>query len=243
MNSFEYDCPRCNNTGYIQGYYNENGTFCEFTNDTQMFEFVPVTRECKCHRYRENIKRLKRSGLYRVIEEKTFDTYVTKNQWQKQIKDKAVQYSKSPKGWFFIGGQVGSGKTHLCTAICRELLMNGKTVKYMAWKEESTKLKAIINDADYGNKISLLKNTEVLYIDDLFKTDTRAEPSPADVSLAFEILDYRYKNNLLTILSGEKVLDELLKIDEGVGSRIYEMSKDYRLNLQKNQSRNYRLSR
>jgi DNA replication protein DnaC len=52
--------------------------------------------------------------------------------------------------------------------------------------------------------------------------------TPADVNLAFEILNYRYVNRrLVTILSSEKTIEEILDIDEAVGSRIFERCKGH----------------
>jgi DNA replication protein DnaC len=118
-------------------------------------------------------------------------------------------------------GSVGSGKTHLCTAICGALLDQGKFVRYMLWRDESVKLKAIVNDGEYEAEIKPLKNCQVLYIDDLFKGGATA----ADIKLAFEILNSRYNRRLTTIISCEKTPEELLAIDEALGSRIYERSK------------------
>lgn len=56
-------------------------------------------------------------------------------------------------------------------------------------------------------------------IDDLFKGSV----SKSDVSIVFEIVNFRYFNNLTMIVSSEKGVDELLDIDEVIGSRLIEM--------------------
>lgn len=43
------------------------------------------------------------------------------------------------------------------------------------------------------------------------------------------------------IVSSEFSIDRLLAFDEGVGSRLYEMSKDYIVEIEKDVSNNYRL--
>lgn len=247
MSGFEYDCSICNNTGFVQGYYDEEEVFHMFDDNTKTFKYSPITRYCKCYKYRQNIKRLKRSGLYDFVNKLNFDSFNDKERWQKNMKERAIAYATNPNDWFFIGGQVGAGKTHLCTAICRELLLKGKTVIYVPWREESTKLKAIINESEYFKKVDTLKNAEVLYIDDLFKggmlnaTTGKTQPTQADLNLAFEVLDYRYKNCLPTIISGEKSIDEVINIDEGVGSRIYQRTKENAYNLSHDDKKNYRL--
>lgn len=58
-------------------------------------------------------------------------------------------------------------------------------------------------------------------VDDLFKGSV----NKSDVNIVFEIVNFRYFNNLFMIVSFEKGVDELLDIDEAIGSRLIEMSK------------------
>jgi DNA replication protein DnaC len=154
---------------------------------------------------------------------------------------KAKEYVGEPKGWFYMGGQVGCGKTHICTSIVRELIEAGNEARYMLWREVSTKLKACVNNPEeYAGIIEPLKTVKVLYIDDFWKTNTD-KPTTADANLAFEILNARYnRKDLITIISSEYYLCELADIDEAVGSRIYERAKENRLDIARDKSRNYR---
>lgn len=54
-----------------------------------------------------------------------------------------------------------------------------------------------------------------------------------NINIMFEIINYRYLNFLPIIVSSEFSIDKLLVFDEGVGSRIYEMSKDYVVEIEK----------
>ena len=159
-----------------------------------------------------------------------------------------MEFAKNPDGWFFLGGQSGAGKTHLCTAICREFLLSGKRVIYMLWRDEVVKLKAMVNESDeYRDLVDKYKQADVLYIDDLFKTGRGQDnmvqkPTAADVNVAFEIINYRYNNpGKITIISSECTEDELLDIDEAIGGRIYERAKAF--SIAKNRDRNYRMKR
>ena len=91
-----------------------------------------------------------------------------------------------------------------------------------------------------------LKTVAVLYIDDFFKpsrdeSGQKRPPTAGDINIAFDILNYRYVNNLPTIISTERTIDELLDIDEAIGSRIYQRTKGYCFSFRENRSRNYRL--
>lgn len=230
-----YDCPIClNRTTIAKLVDHGNGKYSHCFAD------------CKCKEIRRSIMRMKRSGLKDIIKDYTFDKFIDTEPWQKTVKAAAMDYAKDPQGWFYMGGQVGAGKTHLCTAICREFLLSGKKVLYMLWRDEIVKLKASVNDAEaYSALIDKYKTADVLYIDDLFKTGKTADqqnqkPTAADINAAFEIINYRYCNpSLLTIISSELSEDELLDIDEAVGSRIYERAKA--ITIGRDRSRNYRI--
>lgn len=220
------DCPICLNRGYIHRVDDQG---------------LPCVRECKCMVQRRNQRRLARSGLSEMAKRYTFDTWQTPEQWQERFKELAQAYAAEQRGWFLTAGRSGSGKTHLCTAICGECLAQGLDVRYMLWRDVAVEAKAVVNDdTEYARIVEPLKSVRILYIDDLFKTGKGQAPTVGDVNLAFEILNSRYNDSKkLTIISTERSMDELLDIDEAVGSRIYERSKGYCLDF--TQKPNWRL--
>lgn len=230
-----FDCKACKNRGGFMR-LSENGN--------------PVFRKCACMNTREMLKNLKDSGLADYITKYSFDNYIDSQDWQKEIKKSATDFVKDAENkWFFIGGQSGAGKTHICTAITAEFLRQGKKAHYMLWRDESMKIKNLITEGEkYEHAVFKLKTVEVLYIDDLFKTgkDLNGKvqrPTTADINLAFEIINYRYNNKkLVTIISSERNITEIMDIDEAVGGRIFELSskKNYAVNISNNVSKNYR---
>lgn len=230
-----YECKHCKNKGYIV-------KLVEGVNSV----YSHAITDCKCAEIRRSIMRMKRSGLKDIIKDYTFDKFEESETWQKSLKEAAMQYAENPHGWFFLGGQSGAGKTHLCTAICREFLLSGRTVSYMLWRDDIVKIKGAVTDSEeYSRLIDKYKRVEVLYIDDLFKTGKAADntvqkPTAADINVAFEIINYRYNNpSLQTIISSELTEDELFDIDEAIGGRIFERSKS--ISIAKNRERNYRI--
>jgi DNA replication protein DnaC len=200
-------------------------------------------KECDCVRVRRALKAIERSGLKELLDDYTFDSFQEHERWQEDAKETAMNYIKNSNGWFGFFGQVGCGKTHLCTAICGEMLRVGKSVRYMAWRDDVTRLKAnVMDDEYYSREMRRYKTADVLYIDDLFKTEAGKRPTQADVNIAFEILNYRYNNKeLMTILSSELQIEDLLAIDEAVGSRIYERCRKYQVSVKADKRKNYRL--
>lgn len=220
-----YHCVLCNDKGMIAVlHYNEMyGRWSE------------IMVNCSCYKTRSSLRQLKRSGLSDAAKKYRFDNYITDGAREKSIYDAAKRFLSDEGGrWFFMGGQTGSGKTHICAAISVSLIGSGKKVYYMQWRDEITKIKAIVNESDeYERAMNALKSADVLYIDDLFKTgkayDGRvAMPTAADVNAAFEIIDYRYNQpNSVTIISGERTINELMSIDEAIAGRIAERSDAY----------------
>lgn len=209
-----FDCPVCQNKGYVA-----------IVRDGEV-----VCRECKCAPRRKSLKQIERSGLKSALLSCTFTTYLTTEKWQENAKETAQKYVADHEGkWFMACGEVGSGKTHLCTAICGELLNVGVEVRYMLWRDEVGRLKACVNDnEEYESLMRPLKTVRVLYIDDFFKTERGVKPTTSEINMAFEILNSRYADRkLITIISTERTPEQLLDIDEAVGSRIYERCRGY----------------
>lgn len=236
-----YCCRICQNKGYIAVLAeHEDGTF------------GLTTRDCQCAETRKSIMQMQRSGLKDVIRNYTFDRFEATEPWQKTIKDAAMEYAKNPEGWFALCGQSGIGKTHLCTAICRELLLRGEPVLYMLWRDDIAKIKQAAMGSQFDGEgddlrrlLDKFKTAKILYIDDFFKTGKTAEsvtqrPTAADINYAFEIINFRYNNpGLITIISTELTEDELLDIDEAIGGRIYERAKAF--SIGRDRRKNYRI--
>ena len=213
------DCPVCRNRGYMVRVDETGNQTCV---------------ECSCMGRRRALKHIERSGLKGLLDSYTFERFQTQEPWQAEMKRKAQAFLSDSTGkWFFAAGAVGSGKSHICTAICGELLNAGLEVRYMRWRDDGGRLKAAVNsNEEYARLIEPLKTVRVLYIDDLFKTQAGSGVTQGDVNLAFELLDHRYADRrLITVLSSEKTIGDILNIDEAVGSRIFERCRNYYIQL------------
>ena len=211
-----YDCRECMNRGY------------SYTTDESGYL---ISVPCKCMTIRNNKRRIEQSGLADLLSRYTFKAWQTDEAWQKEILDGAKRFAANPDGWFSVSGKPGTGKTHICTAICGALMRKGYDVRYMLWRDAATTLKAnsTADAAAYSHEITPLKTVQVLYIDDFFKTGGKRPPTVMDANLAFEIINARYNaRDLITIVSSERSLDELMRIDEATASRIYERTKKNR---------------
>lgn len=225
----KYECEICQDTGSIMVV--ENG--------------IEIARQCKCYKLRQARELLKKSGISQEFQKKSFDNFDTKNVPQLvNAKNQAVKYAETfderehdRQNSIIFSGQVGSGKTHLGTAVSSYLMKRGIAVVYMAYRNAVTKIKQHVTDEEqYSREVSLYSKARVLYIDDLLK----GRLTETDVNIMYEIINYRYMNNLPVIISTEKSLEELLEFDEAVGSRMIEMCRGNIVTLQ-GKELNYRL--
>lgn len=206
----KYECEKCKDIGYIT-YIGENG--------------VLYSKECDCEVRKRNMQRLKQSGLEGLIREYTFKKYKTPTKWHEDVKSAAKRFvlDQNPS-WFYIAGTPGSGKTHICTAICGQLIVRCKGVRYMVWREAIPKLKALVNDEAYESELAKYIRPQILYIDDFLKGTV----TEADLNLAFTIINARYNDKRKrTIISSERTLADVSHMDAAVMGRIYERAKGY----------------
>lgn len=229
--SIQYECLKCKDTGFI------------YREDELGYE---VACRCECFEIRRARDMMKRSGISAEFQKKTFDNFKTGNNPQlSNAKVKAMQYVKNfaqmEHGRYnsiIFCGQVGAGKTHLGTAICGELMNSGVAVIYMAYRNAVTKIKQnIIDEEVYNRELNQYTSARVLYIDDLLK----GRLTETDINIMYELVNYRYMNNMPVIISTEKAPEELLVFDEATGSRLIEMCRGNIIQLQ-GKELNYRLS-
>ncbi len=210
-----YNCQKCRDTGwtdYMQGGHK-------------------VMRRCSCYKVERAKELMERSGLSSEFLKKSLDNFDTRKEpVLVNAKNKAAAYIKNFKeirhgshNSIMFCGQPGSGKTHLGTAICSSFISMGIPVVYMPYRNAMTKIKQhILDEAVYSKELIRYMDAPVLYIDDMLK----GKLTETDVNVMYEVINYRYMNNLPLIISTEKDLEALLVFDEATGSRIIEMCRD-----------------
>lgn len=228
-----YECPICRNRGY--NYHHEilNGHLNYYAKD------------CICKKLRAEFARLEKCGIsQRLVEKYRFDTFIPRNGWQVNLKDLALKFlnvvksNKNSNDWFIVAGTSGAGKSHISTAIYIELLKSGRNVKFMAWRDgiDSLKLwkKSSYQESQrkYEQEMQELKTIDVLYIDDFLKFLPNAGyERDQELDLAYSIINARYSNGLVTIISTEELLDSLETIDTAIAKRITERAGNFCIQL------------
>lgn len=225
------DCPTCGGTGYIK-HTDENG-----------HESVSHCPDCYgkriVHRY------LAASG----ISQEDYDRYSMANfnpgnsktaeaMWT--LADKYINEFPNTKKGFGVFGASGTGKTHICIAVCKEITERYHEPHF--YFQYRTVMPTLIKAAkgittDYDAEMVKWKTRPNLYIDDLFKlAGTVAEGhlvnvNDDDLRIMFDLINARYVNGLRTIFSSEYTLEDITNIDEALGSRIVEMIDPYAMSV------------
>ena len=226
----KYVCPKCKDSGFL------------YRIDKDGYK---INRKCDCVLIKNQQDMMRRSGISAGFLEKTFDNFNTMGNAQlSNAKAKAMRYAENFRetehgrhNSILFCGQVGSGKTHLGMAICSSLMGKGIEVMYMAYRNAVTRIKQnIIDEEGYSREMNRYTGARVLYIDDLLK----GKLTETDVNVLYEIVNYRYMNNMPIIISTEKNQNDLLVFDEATGSRLLEMCRGNIIRLE-GKELNYRL--
>ncbi|WP_261830583.1 ATP-binding protein [Inconstantimicrobium mannanitabidum] len=227
--TIQYKCDLCKDLGYIM---------------TPQEHSQPLFTPCKCQE-REKLKRLwNASGINIDNLDKTFTNFEEWSTKAKEMKDKAIDYyrcfntiRKERKNSILLCGNPGSGKTHIALALANNFLKKGIRVVYMPYRDIITNLKQnMVDEENYKKTLSKYQTAEVLLLDDLYK----GKINETDINIMFELINYRYLNNLPMIVSTEFSIERLLEFDEAIGSRVHEMCKDYEIEVEGKEN-NYRL--
>lgn len=216
----DYECPKCRDqTGYM----------------ITLDDGRDAWRICDCA-VRKRVKRLmKSSHITPEFQAYTFDGFVTANRPACVVNAhrSAVYYAghfpdirdRRRNSMAFLGPP-GSGKTRLMIAACNELIAHGVSVHYFPWVEGSNDLRDAVKGGDSVQELlGAMKAAELLFVDDLFKG--RDKPTPFQLECLFDVINHRYLNHGPIFVSSERDIDSMCDVDEGLGSRIYEMCRDF----------------
>ena len=219
-------CIICKNKGYSQ--YIE-GNYTHY-------------RKCKCMERRENYTSAKKSGLGKYLK-KTLDDYEAEEEWRKKCKrtvEAFLERHSHDDAWFMACGQNGSGKTLLGSIIANTLLTKKeRAVTYIVWTDFIGEVKRdMMGDKtnEVSDRMKEIKNTEILFLDEVFK-----DYNATDRKYLAEILNYRYTNDKKTIITSEKLLNELIDIDEATFGRAVEKCEGFMINIPRDRKKDWRL--
>lgn len=223
-----YQCELCGNKGMIA-----------YKNNYNRMSF----KRCKCYDIRQNREKMKELGLLDFISTTyAIENLQPKEDWEKRVVRVANEYIENRTNLsFFYGGAVGGGKTTICANMMAHKIQQNPELMadYIVWDTSYRDLEFSENGSE---RLEELKKVDILFIDDMFRSARVKAINEVEREKAKAIIDYRYRNKLITIISSELYLNEIEAIDEAIGSRIYEMcgKGKFALSVKREKNRNHR---
>lgn len=201
-----YHCPECSDTGFIGG-----------------------TRMCKCFREELIKATIASSGIGELIDKQTFDNFDLKWYAGTPAEERmasnlaaAKSYAKNfakKRGCLLLIGKTGTGKTHISTAIARDVISQGFDVIYDSAQNIVSDFEADKFRSGYGTEQRSAKYLEcdLLIIDDLGTEFS----SSFTVSCLYNLINTRRNRAQATIISTNLTAEELAaKYEDRIYSRI-----------------------
>ena len=221
-------CPYCNKEFEPKGILNPiNNTISIFIVDEKCDcdEFQKMEKEIKekrekqlledfeNYRKQEINKKVKRlyglDFITKQFKRQTLENFIinSENAKTKLAAQKFLEkYKDMKKGIIFVGKN-GTGKTHISTAICNELIKENVPVIFGTLTELLDKYKECYKNYTDGELTKLYANVDLLVIDDL-GVETMNEWM---LSKLFVIVNERMKNELPIIITTNYDIDQLKK--------------------------------
>ena len=203
----DYTCKKCSDTGFI--------------NETKL---------CPCFKEALTLANVESSGMGKLIEKQSFENFELS--WYegeagqraefilRTAKAFAKNFGKSGDNLLLIGS-TGTGKTHISTAIAKEVIARGFDVLYDSVQNiisdfEADKFKSGYS-SQYEPKAEKYLECDLLIIDDLGTEFV----NQFTVSCLYNLINTRKNRGLSTIISTNLTADELASKYEGrISSRI-----------------------
>lgn len=126
---------------------------------------------CKYLVHKQNSLNVNSSFASNYLADASFKNFKTNTEARKKALEYGLQFIKSsvnklPKG-LYIYGNFGTGKTYFLSALANELAQEKISSIIIFMPDFSRYIKNSMNDNSLEEKVDLLKNTDVLMLDDL----------------------------------------------------------------------------
>lgn len=147
----------------------------------------------------------RRMGAPRKVEHATIENFHTDTEQKERVLSKVKKFLKRGGGFLIFRGEVGTGKSHLATAIMKE----GGGGYFVTELDLLAEFRSTYGGkGDENAVIDKYRDCKVLVLDEL-----SAEVKGTDIAgLLYRILADRYDKGLLTVITSNEKLDAILDI-------------------------------
>ncbi len=177
--------------------------------------------ECECklrekaQRRADELRRL--SNLDTFLDDYRFETFDPEADGLREAYEAALRFSRDPRGWLFLHGNCGVGKTHLAAAIAlRVMEEQDKSVLFAVVPDLLDHLRSTFDPAAgvaYDQRFHDIRNAFLLVLDDLGTENT----TPWAREKLYQIFNHRYNEQLPTVVTSNH---DFKRIEERVLSRM-----------------------
>jgi len=222
---------------HIDGWRQQKGwpascPICRGTGFTRMD--VPVghphfgkAMECVCQQAAKQQRRQRellafsQLDRFELLRSAHFSTFNLRVPGVQEAHRAAKSFAYHPKGWLFLVGNNGCGKTHLALAITKVCLERGLAVLFAVVPDLLDLLRATVDSnaqEQFDARFLKLLEADVLILDDL----GTQRSSPWANEKLFQLLNHRYNTRTPTVITiHPRALHEL---DEHIRSRLSDVS-------------------
>lgn len=174
--------------------------------------------ECKVREREERlVEDLQRLSNLDAFADHTFEAFDRSVDGMEEPFAEAVRYARDPKGWLFLHGNCGAGKTHLAVAIALQAMERQKlSVLFAVVPDLLDHLRATFDPGAgvaYDDRFSAIRNAQLLILDDLGTENT----TPWAREKLYQIFNHRYNEQLPTVITSNQ---DFKRIEERVLSRM-----------------------
>lgn len=122
-------------------------------------------------------------------------------------KEVSEEFSNALQGWLLLEGGYGCGKTHLAAAIANAAVQRGLPTLFITVPDLLDSLRFAYGNPEttFEARFDEIKSADLLVMDDF---GTQNATAWAQEKL-FQIINYRYINNLPTVITTNLILDEI----------------------------------
>ena len=153
----------------------------------------------------------KKSGLKNSHLTMTFKNYeCSKATPETRIAKLEALNASAEQSCLILGGKPGTGKTHLAVAIAIRAMENGRQAIFRLVSAMLDEIQSVIREnGDYDGLMKIFKTVPCLVLDDLGHENM----TTARASYLHQLIDYRYSENLQTVVTtNARTPEELIRL-------------------------------